>query len=243
MRYILAIIQMFLIFNAVADDEIPGLQIEEIQNNVYLHKSYSHVDGFGWVSSNGLVVADNGKAFIIDTPWSGRDTEKLVAWIREKNFTLQGSISTHSHEDRAAGIKWLNSHAIPTYASALTNEFLQKEEKATAVNSFESEEFLLGGGYMEAFYPGPGHTEDNIVVWLPESEILFGGCLVRSLNARTLGNTREANIEEWASSVEQVLTRYPDVKLVIPGHGNPGDLQLLIHTMTLAESAAKDSSG
>lgn len=238
MRRVLAVLLWFMIVNAVADDETPSLEIDEIQEGVYLHTSYSYVDGFGLVSSNGLVVADDGKAFIIDTPWSGRDTEKLVDWIEEKNFSLQGSISTHSHDDRTAGIEWLNAHAIPTYASALTNALLKERNVALASNPFDGEELSLGGGLVEAFYPGAGHTRDNIVVWLPESQILFGGCLVRGLNSTGLGYTGEADVEEWPHSVERVLSRYPNVKLVIPGHGEPGDIRLLTHTITLAGAAA-----
>jgi metallo-beta-lactamase class B/metallo-beta-lactamase class B GIM len=237
-RLIPAIIQLFLVVNAIADEEVPDLQIEEIQGGVYLHKSFNHVSDFGLLSSNGLVVVDKGKAFIVDTPWSARDTEKLVEWINKKNYTLQGSLSTHSHDDRTAGIEWLNARAIPTYASALTNEFLRKEHKAMAKISFDSEEFSLGDGLMEAFYPGAGHTQDNIVVWLPESELLYGGCFVRSLTSRGLGYTGEADIENWPSSVDSVLSRYPKVKIVIPGHGKPGDIQLLIHTKALARSAS-----
>ncbi len=238
MRKILAFLPILLMAYTVADDEIPGLEIENIENGIYLHRSYSRVDGFGLVSSNGLVVTDGENAYMVDTPWSERDTEKLVNWIRENGFTLQGAISTHSHEDRAAGIAWLNAHDVPTHAFALTNEFLEQAGKAQASHSFESESILLGDGRVEAFYPGPGHTEDNIVVWLPGSQLLYGGCFVRSLDSGSLGYTGEANIGKWPGSVEKVLQRYPSARMVVPGHGKAGGLQLLNHTKELAEAAA-----
>jgi glyoxylase-like metal-dependent hydrolase (beta-lactamase superfamily II) len=241
MRAILAVSLLFFIGMVFADEELPDLIIEEIQEDVFLHKSFSRVDGFGLVSSNGLVVVENRKAFIVDTPWSEKDTAELVQWIGDKDFELVGSISTHSHEDRTAGIKWLNTHSISTYASALTNELLKKDNKELAKTSFEGMEFVLADGLIEAFYPGGGHTIDNIVVWLQKSQILFGGCFVRSLGSKSLGYTGEAYIEKWPDSVEKVLLRYPDVKIVIPGHGEAGDVQLLIHTKQLAESASDNS--
>ncbi|MBL4661908.1 MAG: DIM/SIM/IMP family subclass B1 metallo-beta-lactamase [Alcanivoracaceae bacterium] len=241
MRAILAIYILLFICNVVADEKIPDLIIEEIQKDIYLHKSFSHVDGFGIVSANGLVVVENKKAFIIDTPWSEKDTAKLVQWIRNKDYELVGSISTHSHEDRTAGIKWLNARSILTYASALTNELLKKEGKELAKKSFEGTKFVLVAGLIEAYYPGGGHTIDNIVVWMPKSQILFGGCFVRSLGSKSLGYTGEAYIEKWPSSVEKVLLRYPDIKTVIPGHGKMGGVQLLMHTKQLAESASNNS--
>lgn len=238
-RVVLILLAVFFTGNALANEELPDLIIEEIQSGVYLHKSFSRVDGFGLVSSNGLIVVDNGKAFIIDTPWSERDTEKLVTWIKNKNYKLLGSISTHSHGDRTAGIKWLNAHSISTYASDLTNKLLEKKAETKAQKSFSGSEYSFAGGLVEAFYPGAGHTVDNIVIWLPKSNILFGGCLVRSLDSKSLGYTGEANIEKWPGSVDKVLQRYPSVKLVIPGHGKIGDIQLLKHTLELAQSASK----
>lgn len=90
---------------------------------------------------------------------------------------------------------------------------------------------------LEAFYPGGGHTIDNIVVWLPKSKILFGGCLVRSLESKSLGYVGEAHIEQWSDSVKRVLAKYSEAKLVIPGHGKFGDIELLNHTEKLAEEA------
>ena len=143
MRSLLIIFILILIANVFADEELPDLEIEEIQQDVYLHKSFSRVDGFGLVSSNGLVVIEEGDAFIIDTPWSVRDTEKLTKWIEERNIQLIGSISTHSHEDRTAGIKWLNARSIPTYASALTNTQLKKDGKELASNTLTQESLSL----------------------------------------------------------------------------------------------------
>ena len=220
--------------------ELPKLEVSLIEPNVYQHKSYQQVTNFGLVDSNGLVVIINNKAYIIDTPWSDSDTQKLVLWIKEQGYQPAASISTHSHSDRTAGIKWLNEQSIPTYASKLTNQFLQQEGKVLATHTFDTfknNEFWLVDKNIEIFYPGGGHTLDNIVVWLPSSKLLYGGCLVRSLASKNLGYTGEASIEQWPTSVDKVLTKYSTVKNVLPGHGDIGDVKLLIHTKKLADTA------
>ena len=221
-----------------AGKSLPEFEVEKISQGVYLHKSYQRVKGFGVVGSNGLVVIDGDNAFIIDTPWSDSDTEKLVSWVNKQGHVLAGSVSTHWHGDRTAGVKWLNAHSIPTYASKLTNEFLKKAGRELATNTFDQPEYRLAVANMEAFYPGAGHTMDNIVVWLPKSKILYGGCLIRSLEAKGLGYTGEASIDKWSDSVAKVLSRYPEAQIVIPGHGRFGDIRLLEHTKRLAESAS-----
>ena len=225
----------------VANEELPGLEIEEIKQGVFLHKSYSKVEGWGLVSSNGLVVVSDGKAFIIDTPWSASDTKKLVDWIHSKKFELMGSISTHSHEDKTAGIKWLNDNSIATYASVLTNQILKQQGKEQATHSIEGDTFGLMDGLLEVYYPGGGHTLDNIVVWLPKSTILFGGCFIRSLESSGLGYIGEAKIEQWPKSAENTITRYSGAKIVVPGHGQIGGVDLLKHTKILAETAFNKS--
>ena len=92
-------------------------------------------------------------------------------------------------------------------------------------------------GVASVFYPGAGHTEDNIVVWLASEKILFGGCFIKSLQHNNLGYTGDADINEWSNSLQQVINRYPDIKLVVPGHGKNGDVSLLTHTKALALSA------
>lgn len=225
-------------YGVFASDETPELSIERIDEHVYLHKSFSRVEGYGLVSSNGLVVVEDAKAFIVDTPWSDRDTEKLVNWIKANHYTLLGSISTHSHEDRTAGIKWLNEQSVATYATALTNKILHENNREPAKYTLKEDEITLANGLLEVFYPGGGHTVDNVVVWLPKSKLLFGGCFVRSLESKGLGNTGEADVEQWPRSAEKLINQFPDANIVVPGHGKFGDTRLLKHTKFLAETAA-----
>ena len=80
---------------------------------------------------------------------------------------------------------------------------------------------------------GPGHTADNIVVWIPDQEILFGGCLVRSATSTQLGYTDEADLERWPRTIETLLEAYGDARWIVPGHGRPGGAELLRRTLEL----------
>lgn len=216
-----------------ASSDVPSLQIKEVQPGIFLHQSYKQVQNFGLVSSNGLIVVEGNKAFLIDTPWSQKDTQKLLHWLTERNYLLVGSLSTHSHDDRSAGIQWLNKRGVPTIASQLTNEMLRQEKKAEATQSFINEASIFSDS-VKAFYPGKGHSSDNIVAWLPKQKILFGGCLIRSMQSKTLGYTGEASIADWPESVRKVREKYSKIKLVVPGHGALAGPEMLDHTIKLA---------
>nr|WP_122630835.1 subclass B1 metallo-beta-lactamase GRD23-1 [uncultured bacterium]APR64493.1 carbapenem-hydrolyzing metallo-beta-lactamase GRD23-1 [uncultured bacterium] len=221
-----------------AGDPLPDLKIKQLDDGVYLHTSFQVFSGVV-MGSNGLVVLDHNDAYIVDTPWSAEDTEKLLSWIKANGFSVKGSISTHSHDDRTAGIALLNSKAIPTYASKMTNGFLEKAGKAQAKNSFDSKDFWWVKDQVEVFYPGAGHAPDNLVVWLPKQKILFGGCLIRAKEAKNLGNVADAVIGEWPRSAEKLQEKYGNAKVVVPGHGEVGDVSLLEHTKELAAASAR----
>lgn len=222
-----------------AEQSIPDLKIQNLENGIYLHTSFERYDGFGIVASNGLIVTDNEKAYIIDTPTSVEDTRRLVEWAREREFTVEASISTHFHDDSTAGIEWLNSQSIPTYASRLTNRFLGKEDQTEAINSFDTTSFWLVKDLIEVYYPGAGHTQDNVVVWLPKQSALFGGCFVKT---ESLGNLTDAVIEAWPESAQNLISRYGNAQLVVPGHGEVGDASLLVRTRALALEALSSNN-
>ncbi|MBN1290826.1 MAG: hypothetical protein JXB48_03225 [Candidatus Latescibacteria bacterium] len=88
---------------------------------------------------------------------------------------------------------------------------------------------------VEIYYPGETHTEDNTVVYFKGKSLLFGGCMVKSMNSQSLGFTGDANLEEWPKSIKKVIERYTGDIIVIPGHGKWGYRNLLIHTLVLCE--------
>ncbi len=112
-----------------------------------------------------------------------------------------------------------------------------KAQKFKAPNRlFDIEEGLkltIGEETVEVYFPGESHSIDNLVVYFHNRKILFGGCMVKSLESRGPGFTDDANMEEWPKSVKRVLDRYKNARVVIPGHGSWGDTKLLNHTIEL----------
>ena len=92
---------------------------------------------------------------------------------------------------------------------------------------------IFGGTSVQVLYPGGGHTRDNIVVWLPASRILFGGCLVKADSAESLGYIADADLASWPGAITMLLHRFPRARIVVPGHGAVGGRGLLKHTLAL----------
>jgi metallo-beta-lactamase class B len=70
------------------------------------------------------------------------------------------------------------------------------------------------------------------VGYFPSENVMFGGCLIKELDA-SKGYLGDANVIDWSSTVENVNRAYPDVKIVVPGHGEYGNKKLLDYTINL----------
>src|SRR5690606_32251476 len=99
--------------------------------------------------------------------------------------------------------------------------------------------FNIGGHSIYTYYPGAGHTADNIVLWFPAESILYGGCFIKSRDAYALGNLAEAEPEKWLASAHRLKEKFPEPAFVIPGHYDwkqPGSLG---HTIQLINQHLK----
>ena len=68
--------------------------------------------------------------------------------------------------------------------------------------------------------------------YFPSEDVLFGGCLIKELDA-SKGYLGDASVDEWSATVEKVKKEFPRVKRVVPGHGEAGDSSLLDYTQKL----------
>ena len=219
----------------LSHDTHQQLIVTQIAEGVYQHSSFLNVTNFGLVDANGLIVVQNKQAYIIDTPWTDNDTATLLEWIKQQGFTAVASISTHSHQDRAGGIGYLNSQGINTIVSENTQTILAETDKPQAQNIFKGQHYSMHTDLIEVYDMGAGHTKDNLVVWLPKQKILFGGCLIKSLSSNSMGYIAEADMQAWPLTMEKIIQEFPHINQVIPGHGALGDSALLNHTINLIE--------
>ncbi|MHC5062370.1 MAG: subclass B1 metallo-beta-lactamase [Planctomycetota bacterium] len=208
--------------------------VRSLAPGVWLHVSSRELPEWGPVPSNGLIVSTTEGAVLVDTAWSNEQTELLFDWAREELDGVRAIVITHFHEDRLGGLAAARKAGIPSYASAKTIELAAADGWPAIDHSLSTQTSLEQLGIAgEFFFPGPAHSADNAVVYLEESAVLFGGCPVRSASAQSMGNLADASLATWPEAISRLLQRYPDVRIVVPGHGEPGDKQLLTHTLEL----------
>lgn len=227
----------------------PAPSLEKIAEGVWVHKTYENLPQIGSFLSQGLMIDTGGGVLLVDTAWTNHDTETLLVLIKNAAGEMpELAIVTHAHNDKMGGMQALIDAKIAARAHPLTNEDAPGRGLRPAPMT------ILGGkdfdtlfgesdgarevrGPVQVFYPGAGHTRDNIVVYYAPAKVLFGGCLIRPANARNLGNTADADVTHWADAVRAVAARFPEAEIVIPSHGAMGGRELLDHTIAFAEAA------
>jgi glyoxylase-like metal-dependent hydrolase (beta-lactamase superfamily II) len=236
MKYLLQIVIITLIFSSCKPNEriyenykSEVLQIERISDKVFQHISYLETNSLGTVPCNGMIYINGNEAIIFDTPTNNKASSELINWIGDKN--IKAVVVTHFHIDCLGGLSEFHSKGIKSFATNQTIQLAKEDDREILPqNSFDREhKFLIENKVVFAKYFGQGHTKDNIVGYVPSEKTLFGGCLVKSLNAPK-GNLADANTENWSKTVEKVWSEFPEIENVIPGHGKNGGTELLEYT-------------
>lgn len=213
----------------------PDIEVIKLSDNAYIHISELEMGNWGRVSSNGLIVVNQGKAFLLDTPSNNEQTETLVNWMTDSlHVQLVGFIPNHWHDDCLGGLGYLQQKGIKSYANQMTIEIAKEKGLPVPEVGFrDSLSLQLGNLTLECAYLGGGHSSDNIIVWIPQEKILFAGCMLKDTTWTTLGNLSDAVIEEWPGTIDKVLDKYSTAEIVIPGHGQFGGMEIVRHMKEL----------
>lgn len=212
------------------------MHVLELHDGIWLHRSYIRM-GDQRLHANGLFLVTASGITVIDSPWTPTATYDLLDWLEsEFDVPVQRLVVTHAHEDRLGGIDVFIERGIPVYSSELTAD-TARQQGLSAPNYLFDEHFPLRSGdiAVELFYPGPAHSDDNIVVWFPDAGILFGGCMLKSATASSLGFTGDADEARWPGSLRRAVSRYPQAELFVPGHGLHGGKALVDNTLELLD--------
>ncbi len=212
------------------------LEFRQLRPGIWMHTSYNTFEGVRY-PSNGLIIREDDHLVMLDPAWGAEATAALLTRIDEEiGLPVKRAFSTHFHGDRTDGVDVLAEAGIEVMAHPLTLELSAKDggpAPSTALDGISKPGSAETIGSVEVFYPGPGHAADNITVWVPGEKILYGGCAIRELSTDSLGNTADADLAGWPKAVKRLQARYPDARMVIPGHGAPGGSELLDHMLHL----------
>ncbi len=226
--------------NIFGQTEQAKLKISHLTGDFYIYTTYNTYQE-SQVPANGMYLVTNKGVVMFDTPWDTSQFQPLLDSIQFKhNKSVLLCIATHWHGDRTEGLEYYKQQGIKTYTTVLTDEFSKK-------NNMKRAEFLIAKDTVfnieqysfETYYPGEGHTADNIIIWFKKEKILYGGCLIKGVDAKNLGYLGDANTTAYATTLKRVQQKCPTPKFIIVSHSDWDDLNSLKHSIKMAKKLKK----
>jgi glyoxylase-like metal-dependent hydrolase (beta-lactamase superfamily II) len=141
-------------------------------------------------------------------------------WLGNGYFASKGAKITALQRTVASQEQYSADH-VAMLKNVLKDRF-DGTRPVTATEPFASDTvvFDLGGTRFELRWLGDAHYRGDAVLYLPQTGVLFAGDLV--FNDRMLGVWPHSPVDAWRDTFRAMERLEP--KIVVPGHGHPGDL-------------------
>lgn len=236
-KIFLATITCLLFVNSIiGQTEHEKLVITPLTGDFYVYTTYNTYEGYQ-VPANGMYLITGEGVVMFDTPWDTTQFQPLLDSIEmkhDKNVII--AFATHWHSDKTAGLEYYRQQGIQTYTTALTDELSKRNDKKRAEFLMNGDTVFQVGQYrFEIYYPGEGHTVDNIVIWFEKEKILYAGCLIKGVDAENLGYLGDANTEMYASTLKNVQRKCKKPEFIVIAHSDWKDTGSLKHSIRMAK--------
>ncbi|GLZ34926.1 MBL fold metallo-hydrolase [Lentzea sp. NBRC 105346] len=174
----------------------------------------------------GLVVGDR-ECLVIDTGLN----DAFAADVRKITPLPWRVVLTHNHWDHVLGTPAFLPCEIWAHENCTVDEeILLGDAKnypelipvdpvlVPPTHTFKNhKKFDLGGRTVELHHFGPSHTSHDVVVHVPDVDVVFAGDVVEIGAPVQFGP--DATPENWPNVIEQIKRLAP--AMVVPGHGTP----------------------
>jgi glyoxylase-like metal-dependent hydrolase (beta-lactamase superfamily II) len=195
---------------------------------------------YAWLDQTIGVIGGADGLVVVDTRATHPLADELRTDLRALgSHPLAAVVNTHGHWDHAFG----NARFLPApiwgHVRCATMILERGDEmRARLIDEFPDEAFDaveltppnelfdeiatldLGDRQVELRYLGLGHTDNDIVITVPDASVLFAGDLLENGAPPSFGDSYPI---AWAETARAVLGQVTGG--VVPGHGDPSDVR------------------
>ena len=234
---------LFSLTNVFGQEAEAKLKIVHLSGDFFIYTTYNTYKN-SQVPANGMYLVSNKGVVLFDTPWDTTQFQPLLDSIQLKHQKpVVMAIATHWHSDKTAGLEYYRQQGIKTYTTVLTDQFSKaNQEKRAEFLIAKDTVFQIGQYAFETYYPGEGHTADNIVIWFEKEKILYGGCLIKGADDESLGYLGDANVIEYEATLKNVQRKCQKPQYIIIAHSDWSNINSLKHSIKLAKALKKKNT-
>jgi glyoxylase-like metal-dependent hydrolase (beta-lactamase superfamily II) len=205
----------------------------------------------------GVVLGEEG-ALVVDTRATHQYADELLADLRRLTpLPARVVVNTHGHWDHCFGNARFRPAPIWGHVRCAEMMRLTGENQRARISEASAElavglagvvidppdqtfednatvEIERGGRSVELHYLGRGHTDNDIVVLVPDADVLFAGDLLENNATPFFGDGYPL---DWPATAEALVDLVTGA--VVPGHGGVGDRAFAIRQMTEFRTVAE----
>jgi glyoxylase-like metal-dependent hydrolase (beta-lactamase superfamily II) len=197
----------------LAQQSRPDDEITKLADDVYVYRHLFHQAIF-IVTSQGVIVTD--PISLEAATWLKAEIKKLT------EQPIRYVVYSHDHADHITGGSVFADSATFVSHSAVPQAIQKGSRSNTPLPdlTFTDRMFIdLGGKRVELIYTGKNHSDNSLVLLLPQSKVLFAVDFipVETVAYRALP---DGYPDDWIESLKQV--EQLDFETLVPGHGKIG---------------------
>ncbi|WP_243060787.1 MBL fold metallo-hydrolase [Nocardioides sp. SR21] len=182
---------------------------------------------------NVTLVGGSSGLLVVDTHGSAAAAADVIDDVRSLGAgDVTGIVNTHWHFDHTYGNGAFRAAygEVPIVAHEIAVEELERWGDSDVVvlpdRTFSSALVLdVGDRQVELVYPGRGHTAGDLVMRVPDADVLLAGDLVEESAPPSFGE--DSWPMDWPLSLDVVLGLSTSSTTVVPGHGTPVDREFV----------------
>ena len=226
-------------FDSIFAQSIPIVAQTEGDRDITIHNYYTsppfeEIYYYAIETDEGLISIDTGRLL--------SQARYALEELQQFDKPILAILITHPHTDHFGGLPAFVEAAgvdIPIYASQITLDSIENDERGYIENRNEQlredfpdleeiplpntivedgQKFTIGGVDIIAYDFPTNESDTTTTYYLPEQEVMFIGDLV---NGNKTPGLFEGNTLHWLDALREIQERFPDLKLVYPGHTEP----------------------
>jgi glyoxylase-like metal-dependent hydrolase (beta-lactamase superfamily II) len=196
----------------------PGTpEIAKYREGIYLIRSGASGNITAFTSDNGVLV--------VDSKFANEYTQiqELLKTVTDQ--PIRYVINTHFHGDHVGGNANMEAGGAEIIAHDNARVRLsQSQQTGIPVISFADRMTVrFGGKTFQLYHFGRGHTDTDLVIYIPEEKIVMPGDLFASWgpSVRLIDYNGGGSLVQWPATLEKAMAL--DFDAVIPGHAGVTD--------------------